>query len=952
MKRIDKIKNYILDELKAGKTSYTASEIANALEIQRCDASTDLNKLYLEGFLFKEGKRPVYYTVNKAFFYTEDDLEDDLFEDEENSKRQIETLLKEKSTIDYMIDTSPSLKKAWQLAKTAISYPPHGLNTLITGQTGVGKSFLAEAMWEYAKQNDTFKKGKDIPFVSFNCAEYADNPQLLLSRLFGHAKGSFTGADTDKAGLIKDADGGILFLDEIHRLPPTGQEMLFSIIDNSTYRALGENSPRKISVMIICATTENPSNVLLDTYLRRFPVHIHIPNLSERTPKERLRLITNFITNEAITLNYPIYVSGLCLKSLISYDAKKGNIGEIKNIINLCCAKSYLKFITQEASTRQLLPASININTDKYLAISPYELPQYVTEDSHSMKLPENFGNLHIFEDGIVIFPYRLKKDIVGELDEKYNFNLYSYIQKKIDTYKDLDLPQFDINVKILQDLDNYYTNIIQRFENTKDENTKLVYGIIAPIYYELAQSILKEAEMTFQRSYSPGIYVAFALHLQEFHARIEEGKIIYNPSLEGININLANEMEFLKNLRPKASQKLNVAIPDDELGFWAKFISRKEKESLSKTNISILVVCHGEHLAFEYAQLINKMMATDCVHAVDASLNMTFDEVFTRILETVKQLNSQKGILIFADMGSLVTIEKQLIEKTGIYIRVLPIVCAPILLEAAKSVTLSDESIDSLYEQLFKNYTESIKTQYEQTHSKISTKLNSVLDEKYNKYIITICSTGYGSAMATKTLLEEKLCDFDDLKIIALSLDEDIMPFINLLKDKLKMIIGGINPSVANIPFISIEQIFTSKGTEKIKSILCGTCTKEILTEPYDNILENVFPLIAEKFSAFAPDVDPDKLRQACISFYAGIKDIIGYDKAQNIYVNLILHFICMIQRLEINNTWTMPSFGREIITNKQNYYHRLKTLLESICNPIGYKINDVEMAYFLVLL
>ncbi len=66
----------------------------------------------------------------------------------------------------------------------------------------------------------------------FNCAEYANNPELLTSKLFGHAKGAFTGADRAVSGLIETSNGGVLFIDEVHRLPPEGQEKLFHFMDN------------------------------------------------------------------------------------------------------------------------------------------------------------------------------------------------------------------------------------------------------------------------------------------------------------------------------------------------------------------------------------------------------------------------------------------------------------------------------------------------------------------------------------------------------------------------------------------------------------------------------------------------------------------------------------------------------------------------------------------------
>ena len=90
-------------------------------------------------------------------------------------------------------------------------------------------------MYEYAKYMNLIQP--EAKFGVFNCAEYAENPQLLMSQLFGYKKGAFTGALTDKPGLVELADEGILFLDEIHR-PADGQEMLFLLMDKWIYRRL------------------------------------------------------------------------------------------------------------------------------------------------------------------------------------------------------------------------------------------------------------------------------------------------------------------------------------------------------------------------------------------------------------------------------------------------------------------------------------------------------------------------------------------------------------------------------------------------------------------------------------------------------------------------------------------------------------------------------------------
>ena len=118
------------------------------------------------------------------------------------------------------------MKTIIKQAKAVIDYPPNGLNAIITGPTGSGKTLLAETIYKYGVE--TKKIDPKSPFVRFNCADYASNPQLLLSQLFGHEAGAYTGAKEKKKGLVELANNGILFLDEVHSLPIRGQ-MLFTL---------------------------------------------------------------------------------------------------------------------------------------------------------------------------------------------------------------------------------------------------------------------------------------------------------------------------------------------------------------------------------------------------------------------------------------------------------------------------------------------------------------------------------------------------------------------------------------------------------------------------------------------------------------------------------------------------------------------------------------------------
>ena len=313
-----------------------ASNLSNIIGLSRNSISSYLNDYFNQGRFVKINTRPVLFLekselekrynikINKLMFASLDELDE-----------YAKTCGRGSKDFRDLIGYNGSLRKIIESCKASISYPPHGLPILLNGPTGTGKSFIIEKMFEYGKNNGIFSE--KAKFVHVNCSEYANNPELITANLFGYKRGAFTGADNDNPGLIKVADGGMLFLDEVHCLKPECQEKLFLFMDKGNYHVLGDSENEYHSnVFLAFATTENPKEVLLKTLLRRIPIQMEIPSLSKRSEMEKSNIIVRFLENEAKHIHKEIRIGNVVYAALLNNEYE-GNIGELKNVIQETC---------------------------------------------------------------------------------------------------------------------------------------------------------------------------------------------------------------------------------------------------------------------------------------------------------------------------------------------------------------------------------------------------------------------------------------------------------------------------------------------------------------------------------------------------------------------------------------------------------------------------------------
>lgn len=166
---------------------------------------------------------------------------------------------------------------------------------LIAGESGVGKEVFAKALYLLGN-----RVGR--PFLSVNCAQY-QNEELLVSELFGHRKGSFTGAGSDRQGLFEAADGGVVFLDEVGELSPRAQAMLLRVLSEGEVRPLGLSSARYVDVRILAASNRPLEELVAarqfreDLLYRLDYLHLYIPPIRAR--EDDWRLLMTFYLDRA-----------------------------------------------------------------------------------------------------------------------------------------------------------------------------------------------------------------------------------------------------------------------------------------------------------------------------------------------------------------------------------------------------------------------------------------------------------------------------------------------------------------------------------------------------------------------------------------------------------------------------------------------------------------------------
>ncbi len=246
-----------------------------------------------------------------------------------------------------MIGTGKKMQKVFE---TILRCADVDSNILVSGETGVGKELAARAIHSQSNR-------KENPFISVNCGALPE--ALVESELFGHVKGAFTGAISDRPGLFREAQNGTLFLDEIGELTKSMQIKLLRAIQDKKVRPVGSDSSCSVDIRIICATnrelyemTQNKA-FRLDLYYRIAVIPLYIPPLRERK-EDLFKLVDSFIAkHQKKDRSQAKKLNNMCQQMLHRYHWP-GNIRELENAVEHAIAMCEETVITPESLPPQI----------------------------------------------------------------------------------------------------------------------------------------------------------------------------------------------------------------------------------------------------------------------------------------------------------------------------------------------------------------------------------------------------------------------------------------------------------------------------------------------------------------------------------------------------------------------------------------------------------------------
>lgn len=862
----EKILNIIYEGTKSQEfQELSVAGISAKLALPKSKITYTLQQLLKEGLLVKAEEKPILFLSRKAL---EEDFKTPI---EQNVIKNLDLWMSsqtaEKKDFEKLIGHEGSLSSLVEQCKATIAYPPNGLPLMLTGETGTGKSFIARLAYEYALNHELI--ASNGRFVAVNCSEYANNPELLTANLFGYVKGAFTGADQDSPGLIELADGGVLFLDEVHSLKGECQEKLFHFMDQSVYHRMGDNKTWYSSkVRLIFATTENPKEVLLKTLQRRIPMQLKVPNLEQRGSYEKMQMILSMFALEEKRLNVRIQISSSVLSLLLSYPFTE-NIGGLKSTIQSSCVN-----------------ALFQIDENKVMKIRLKNIPESVIRYSALETLLGNkevkWYDLKDLEDEILALqdPYLFFEEIISKLENTRDFEEdFKEVQKMI-------LNELSVNIASSQE------NSLNRLLS------KIIKKKCSSYHIDLSGSKGEKIEKSFAQILNiPG----------KMEMILSSKKDVLDYISENLASNYFRYYSLAQDIAQEAQSALEIHLNPLQKIILIALLALADQNQKTPSRMGV-ILAHGDSSATSMAMCVNQWLERPVFDALDMPVFVSQEEICGQLNEYLKKMEGIEELFLLVDLGSLEQIYKNLnIQNVNIGI------INSLNLKMALSIgqdMINEVPMEEVFERAKK-------------YSRIDYHIER--NREKPKMIICSCASGLGVAEKLRAVIQDSLPENSDLRLMVY--DYNILEAQGVkagIFDEYQVIcvVGTLRPQHVSIPFVALEDLILQENTNRLDEYLQPFMNEREMSEFKKNVVKNFS--LSNIMNALTI-LNPTKLLEQVANAIDLLQREINVSLCNNTCFGLYVHVSCLIERLVMNR-------GVEAYCKKEVFEKEQKVFIDAV--------------------
>jgi len=851
-----------------GNNGVTTQYLADTLGILRTNTSALLNTLVLEGRVVKSSSRPILYRVKTQA----DNREDECFEN--------------------IIGANGSLARQIQLAKAAIIYPGKSMNTLLVGEPGTGKSFLAMIMHQYAIAAGVL--AENAPYIIFDCRRHQVNDNSFMRELMG--------TDGDN-GLISKASEGILHIDNAHLLSPGLRSQLCSAIERC--QQFDAETKTKSSPMIILASDKS-NNTACEEYAKLFPILIELPALSDRPMEERMTLIQNFFNIEAARAKKTLTINAELLRCLLLYKCNL-NIKQLKGDIKRGCAMAYLREHDSKGD-------ALNIYLYDF---EPYVRKGFLNYREHRDEveriIPSNYN---------YSFSGSTMKMSVIDRAKLLSSSLYDEIDRKANDLQERGIAREDVSTLLTAEFEEVFRQYIHEVSNrviNKEQLVKLVDERTIPLVETFLDNVSKELTIKFP----PSVFYGLCLHIDSMVRGNKPRQILPNQQLSEVaeqhKAMYLMSLQFVANIENEFSIKL----PPEEAIFITMFLCFEDPVSSTAKNPVILFALLGSGVAASLADMINHLIQFDNAYSFEIPFEHQPSETYEALSDYIKKIDRGKGIIAFYDMKFLNTFFESISLETGIEVRAVEFPVTLMGIEWARRAAVAND-VDALYQNVISSL--------------------PFYKKPFERVIVTLCTTGEGGAQELKKYIE-KYGDVPNMEIISLSIADR-----EQLRDQLQMmqktaivhcIVSIEDPKLFGIPFIPISDVLGADPSALPEILRFKNHEKSRID------FNEVFRYLDEQLEY----ADVKKLQRMLPPVIEQIdRDILHM--SLDTEIGLLMHIACCINRILAKEAIPQNIHKDQIIKTHTDHYKNILRIIKPLEHAFGIIFPDDEIANIIMII